>query len=820
MYTIERNDFAVPANGAATVACPANATQPTPPTVTSDCGEAITPTGPVIGATPACEGTKTYTWTYTDCEGNSHPWSFVYTVERLPFTVPANGAATVACPAQATQPTPPVVLSNCGEVITPTGPVVANNPNPLTCEGMRTFTWTYTDCEGNSAQWGFVYTVERQPFGIPANGGATVDCPDDTDVQPTPPVVLSNCGEVLTPVLVSTTPKNGCEGNRNYTWRYTDCEGNTADWTFIYIVEYLDFSIPSSESYEVECPLNAGQPTPPTVFDNCGKLLNPTGPVIASTNNAGGCEASRSYTWAYADCEGNSHAWSTTYHFQYTADFFVYPNGEDFVGCLDYAQPPVPPTLYDNCGQEIVASGPIITEEISEEGCAGVRTFTYVYTDCGGHSHPWSFTYFANDNLPPVGNCPSGTVNNVDETGLACIQDVPCPEDYDFTGKVEEMLQAGNIYDVCSGHDLVIVLDSWTALWECSDPDGDGQHTFGRTFYFSIADQCGNEMPELCSVTYSGPCQPIAAFPQSTWGLEDETNIIDFGTIQHLLDAYGPLTVGGGNRSLTLTQAQCVADLLPGQGGPGVLAKCHQTNCAGCNPVGPQGMKNTLAANAIAMTLSLRYSVEYNGADMEGMLAQSLGCLALNPNIFFCVDGGGCFLHVFDANGVEHLYPYTIGGLLELTNYYLGGNLSLDPAPSGVYATALNEALEAVTGQYSGTQPPFACDPAAGAQPTESANKSLPTGKKPSHPGQVGFSLAPNPAGGEVIFKLSEMAAAQEVVLEIYNQLGQQVLIRKFGQVSYVNEQINLGGLGSGLYIVSVKAGGVRYEQKLVIGRN
>ena len=29
-----------------------------------------------------CEGTITYTWTYTDCEGNNHDWVYTYTIER------------------------------------------------------------------------------------------------------------------------------------------------------------------------------------------------------------------------------------------------------------------------------------------------------------------------------------------------------------------------------------------------------------------------------------------------------------------------------------------------------------------------------------------------------------------------------------------------------------------------------------------------------------------------------------------------------------------------------------------------------------------
>ncbi|HRF38919.1 MAG TPA: hypothetical protein PK198_09020, partial [Saprospiraceae bacterium] len=79
--------------------------------------------------------------------------------------VPANGSAIVACPALATQPTPPTVMGCDGSIITPTGPVISNSPNPVTCEGTRTYTWTYS-CGGTSSIWSFVYTIERNPFTV------------------------------------------------------------------------------------------------------------------------------------------------------------------------------------------------------------------------------------------------------------------------------------------------------------------------------------------------------------------------------------------------------------------------------------------------------------------------------------------------------------------------------------------------------------------------------------------------------------------------------------------------------------------------------
>ncbi len=268
----------VPANGSAIVACPALATQPTPPTVMACDGSPITPSGPVISNSPnpvTCEGTRTYTWTYS-CGSTSSTWSFVYTIERNPFTVPANGAATVACLAAITVPVPPAVNSNCGEPIAPAFVSIVDSPTPLTCEGTRTYNYSYTDCEGNTLLWSFVYTIERNPFTVPANGAATVNSLT-LATQPTPPTVTSNCGEVLTPtgpVVTNVPDPIVCTGTRTYAWTYTDCEGNTAVWSFVYTI--IDNTPPMATCHnqtiafngQESITLNASDLV--TVSDNCG----------------------------------------------------------------------------------------------------------------------------------------------------------------------------------------------------------------------------------------------------------------------------------------------------------------------------------------------------------------------------------------------------------------------------------------------------------------------------------------------------------------------------------------------------------------------
>ena len=77
----------MPANEGSTVACIAAATEPTAPSVTDNCGNALTPSAAVVGGTyDGCEGTRTYTFTYTDCEGNTHDWVYTYTIEHPTLT--------------------------------------------------------------------------------------------------------------------------------------------------------------------------------------------------------------------------------------------------------------------------------------------------------------------------------------------------------------------------------------------------------------------------------------------------------------------------------------------------------------------------------------------------------------------------------------------------------------------------------------------------------------------------------------------------------------------------------------------------------------
>ena len=132
----------------------------------------------------------------------------------------------------------------------------------------------------------------------------------------------------------------------------------------------------------------------------------------------------------------------------------------------------------------------------------------------------------------------------------------------------------------------------------------------------------------------------------------------------------------------------------------------------------------------------------------------------------------------------------------------------------------MNKAFDTPNGQYSGSQPPIACNPGSGVngggeladrdEPIVGAEQEL----------TLSLTLAPNPASREVALELSGLEGLHEVVLEVRNALGQLVLVHKYAQVSDFNERLNVSGMASGLYFVSIWVDNQRMEQRLVVARD
>src|SRR5205814_2011255 len=253
-------------------------------------------------------GTMAYTFTYTDCANHTHNWTYTYTIAAPDFTLPANGASTVNCPADAVAPTPPTVTDACGRAITPT----VTTPSPVTCNGTMVYTFTYTDCANHTHAWTYTYTIAAPDFTLPANGSSTVNCPSDA-VAPTPPPVTCNVTMV-------------------YTFTYTDCTNHTHAWTYTYTIAAPDFTLPANAPPAAIPTSDAVAPTPPTVTDACGRAITPT----VTTPSPVTCNEMGRESFTYTDCANHTHAWTYTYTIA-VPDFTLPASGSSTVTCPSYA---------------------------------------------------------------------------------------------------------------------------------------------------------------------------------------------------------------------------------------------------------------------------------------------------------------------------------------------------------------------------------------------------------------------------------------------------------------------------------------------------
>lgn len=415
-FSIDGN-YTIPPDTESIVACIQQLTQPTAPDITYNCGAALTRTGPVIGPDPDCGGVKTFTWTYTDCNGDTFPW--VHTVQVAPpeTSMPPSSGSTVACLSEAIPPTPPVVLDNCGNALTIAGPTVETLPG---CTGMRTYTWTYTNCAGDSFSWLYTYQLVSPGITLPPPGMTSVDCHQNI-TTPTPPVITDACGAILTPIGPAISQPSVCTAEIVYSWTYTDCQNMSYVWTHTYTPAQPVVNMPPPGNATVSCSAAAIMPTPPIVTDNCGRQLIRTGPEVDDNFI---CQGQRIYTWMYSDCGGNSYDWTFTYAIELPPAVLP-PLGNAMVNCVAEIIPPTAPVIFDACNNIMVVSGP----DISEQGqCPTGLVYTWTYEDCAGRTYLWTYTF--------VLNAPQVMLPPMAEVLVACQQDAVVP-------------QPPDIFDVC-----------------------------------------------------------------------------------------------------------------------------------------------------------------------------------------------------------------------------------------------------------------------------------------------------------------------------------------------------------------------------------
>jgi hypothetical protein len=209
-----------------TIDCPATPTF-AQATATDDCDSDVTLTFNDVTTSGSCTGVYsiTRTWTATDDCGRTSTASQTINVQDItaPVVSIINGSKTVNCITNATEPElVPKATDTCGGELNGILTSIVDSPFPISCEGSRVYTYTYTDCSGLSTTWVYTYTIEAEDFNLPANDGSTVACAADI-TAPVVPAVSDNCGNVLTASAPVISAAPVCEGSVTYTYTFTDC---------------------------------------------------------------------------------------------------------------------------------------------------------------------------------------------------------------------------------------------------------------------------------------------------------------------------------------------------------------------------------------------------------------------------------------------------------------------------------------------------------------------------------------------------------------------------------------------------------------------
>jgi hypothetical protein len=145
---------------------------PIPPAVTDNCGNTITPSAGVAGVDPTCAGTKTITFTYTNCDGTTVDWIYTYTIVAPTFTLPAPGASSVAC----------IAMQCCQHHLRLRITVVIPSPHRLVSRSGSNCCWNKNlyvhlyQLRWTHVDWIYTYTIAAPTFTLPAPGASTVAC--------------------------------------------------------------------------------------------------------------------------------------------------------------------------------------------------------------------------------------------------------------------------------------------------------------------------------------------------------------------------------------------------------------------------------------------------------------------------------------------------------------------------------------------------------------------------------------------------------------------------------------------------------------------
>ena len=313
---------------------------------------------------------------------------------------------------------------------------------------------------------------------------------------------------------------------------------------------------------------------------------------------------------------------------------------------------------------------------------------------------------------------------------------------------------------------------------------------------------------------FSGDSQQVCTLTHGAWGndgghyawLDENGN----DTVAHTLDIIttlimdasygdGQLVIGDvlGN-SLTITNPNCLLVLLPGNGkpstlpGPGSITNGNDSegdalaDMNDCTPYKKKyhhftgRMRNTLAANTLALQLNFWYNTALNGTNLGDIVLADI-CIFVDPLTI----------------------GTTVQDLLDYTNRFLSGQLG---NPKGM-AGAINQAVWAVNEYFHQCIILNPCLPLLDVARTsenllfQSDNMEI---LNLAESENLGISLFPNPASNKINLELHSFDG-ENVEIQMIDMLGRVVMAEKKGYHKNVPIELQIpAGIQNGIYFIRV----------------
>ncbi|MCZ2338141.1 MAG: hypothetical protein LC127_08055, partial [Chitinophagales bacterium] len=442
---------------------------------------------PTVQENSDCSKVYTYEWMVTDLCGRTITHTQTINVNPPPEAVFINPPADItvqSCDGFDVDELAPLnydngIMGDCGiagsEVPVRTGSVTD-------CQGVYTYTWTFSDNCGRTIQHVRTVTIvppaEAQFINPPAN--TTLNCIDAPDLS-NPPVLsytnnLTGTCEISGSVPATITDNsNGCQGSYQLVWEFTDNCGRSIQHTQIITVN------PPDEPAFINLP-------PPVSNVTCENEPDPNNiPTLMYTNNSSGscliageapgrldiqdngCAKIYTYTWNFTDPCDRTIQYSRIVNVQPPpVAVFIDPPVYTSMSCEDADNLQVPDLQYSN-NSVCDISGTLSPTVVSNyNACGGTINIDWTGVDACGRPLNYSQIIIVNPAPPPVITTPLPqdiTVSCQDLNQYAITLDYSNEQ----SGNCE---RSGRIQGVLNNAGVTLCGGTATVTWQANDGCG------------------------------------------------------------------------------------------------------------------------------------------------------------------------------------------------------------------------------------------------------------------------------------------------------------------------------------------------------------